>query len=215
MLINGFCSLLQFFHMLGVYQVNWNKCGSWLPPDSQYLHEHLLANWVDSLPLEIATKQGPHAFQLSDLFHLVVSQMEHVRGIPTSVVVDTAVYHLQPSQAPKQYSSFGQLAFGYRISPVTSMNESVQRAGASEVVKITQSNSNEAVGNLTSNTEMLNLISLKIWSVSFACWFTFVGGVLNIFHICKISKDTRALFGKGINTVLTGMRSCFVPFQAK
>lgn len=138
MLINGFCSLLQFFHMLGVYQVNWNKCGSWLPPDSQYLHEHLLANWVDSLPLEIATKQGPHAFQLSDLFHLVISQMEHVRRIPTSVVVDTAVYHLQPSQTPKQYSSFGQLAFGYRTSPVTSMNESVQRAGASEVVKITQ-----------------------------------------------------------------------------
>lgn len=62
--------------------------------------------------------------------------MEHVGGIPTSVEADTAVHHLQPSQAPREYSCFGQLAFGYRTSPVTSMKgENVHRAGATEVVE--------------------------------------------------------------------------------
>lgn len=49
--------------------------------------------------------------------------------------------------------------------------------------------------------------------------FTICLGVLflifNIFHIFKISKDICALSDKGLNTVLTGTRSHFAPFQNK
>lgn len=80
--------------------------------------------------------------------------MEHVSDTPTSVEADPAVHHLQPSQAPREYGCFGQLAFGYRTSPATNMKEeNVHRAGATEVLEkagmklYTQSNSNESAGN--------------------------------------------------------------------
>lgn len=47
-----------------------------------------------------------------------------------------AAHHLQPSQAPGEHSCFGQLAFGYRTSPVTDMKEGkVYRAGATGVAE--------------------------------------------------------------------------------
>lgn len=62
--------------------------------------------------------------------------MEHVSGVATSVEVDMAVHHLQPSQAPREYSCFGQLAFGYRTSAVTNMKEeNMYRTGAAEVAE--------------------------------------------------------------------------------